>query len=529
MAKPSTRKISGVIYFFLIFQLLLPAQECLNQRVDFLEESGGNMPAPHSFQSTLDGHILIATDTRLFGGSKRLVNLFDQDLNVLSSQQYTVDRDGTIADIQARASGGYLGVINTPSFENAFSSYSIFLVEDASSPDDNIIYTSDPATIGAMEVSNILSVEDSILFISGTKFGEFGVEADSSFLEKRVNNETVWRHTRRGGYLIELDGDADSLNLLVARDNAVEIITLSGETGDIGSSYFASLSGHRFKPLFFRNLETNTTYLAKFTETYEISSFSPSGATWTYHKEQTLSSSWIDRILDVHFDNEGFIYLNGIFYNEENASGILLTKLSPEGELIWEQRYDNEGELSASAYRSVIDGEIIYLAALKPNQAGAWNQSVLAFSLEDGQLLKECSLIEQDDHRFLARGISVFEGRAYTFGTYNDRTTLVLSLRSFDFSDLTATDDVPLSFTASNLKVYPNPSDAKGQLSVDLPARHQLAQIRVISVSGKEVAAYPLSNNQPRLSISGLAAGTYVLLANDKVGKTVAQQRVVVQ
>ncbi len=527
MAKPLIRKISGVICSLLIFQLLLPAQACLNQRIDVLEEREGYISEPHYFQSTTDGNFILVTNTRLVDRAGR-VHLFDRDLNVLNTQAYPIEWDGLIVDLQPRASGGYLGVINTPTIHNAFSTYSIFLMEDASSPENNIIYTSNPEE-ARREVSNILSVEDSILFISGTKYGEWGVTADSSFLEKRVNNETVWQHTRRGGFLLGLDGDADSLNLLVARDTSVEVITIAGETGDISSTYLASLNGHRFPPLIFRDLETNTTYLAKFTETYEISSFSPSGANWTYHKEQTLTTSSIDRILDVEFDSEGFIYLNGIFYNEENASGILLTKLSPEGELIWEKRYDNEGELSASASRSVIDGEIIYLSALKPNQAGAWNQFVLAFSLEDGQLLKECSLIEQDDHRFSTKGISVFEGMVYTFGAYSDRTTPVLSLRTFDFSDLTSAEDVPSSFTASNIKVYPNPSDSRGQLSVELPLPHQLAQIRVVGVKGEEVALYPLSANQSTLRISGLTTGTYVLLANDKAGKIVARQRVVVQ
>ena len=526
MINPILKQASYLFCLIAICQSFLPAQECLEVRVDFEGEQVSNFPAPYSFQSITNGDILLATNTRQIDNS-RLIHLFDSDLSLLSSQQYAVERDGTIADIQPMASGGYLGVINTPFFQNALSTYSIFLVEGASSPDNNIIYTSDPASAGPMEVSNILSVEDSILFISGTRFGEFGVVADSTFLEKQVNNETVWRHINRGGVLLGLDGDADSLNLLVARDNAVETVTISGETGETGSSYFSSLAGHRFAPLIFRNVESNTTYLAKFTDTYELASYSSTGTDWTYLKEQTLTSDWIDRILDVQFDDDGFIYVNGIFYNEENGSGILLTKLSPQGELIWEQRYDNEGELSTAASYSVINGGIIYLSARKTSPTGAWNQHVLAFSLEDGQLLKECSLIEEDDHRFSTRAISFFDGKVYTFGPYNDRVEAVLSLRSFDFSDLTSSNEetAPLIY----FKVYPNPADARGQLTVELPVLHQLSRIRVTSVNGQQVASYPLHDNQLKLKINNLSPGAYVLSVHDKAGGVTGRQQVVIQ
>jgi hypothetical protein len=380
-----------------------------------------------------------------------------------------------------------------------------------------------------MEVRNILSIEDSILFLSGIQFGDFGVAVDSTFIEKHVNSRVVWRQVNRGGVLLGLDGNADKINLLVARDNDIEVITMSGETGEVENSYFISLTGHRFAPLIFRDVENNLTYLAKFTDTYELSKYSTSGVEWTYHKIQTLTSSWIDRILNIHFDEEGFVYVNGIFYNEENSSGILLTKLSPQGELIWEKRYDNEGELSAAASHSVLINDVIYLSARKTTELGAWNQHVLAFSVDDGELLKECSVIEVDDHRFSTRGIAFYEGRVYTLGVLNDRIDPVLSLRSFDFSDITSSNE-PASFSSRiNIKVYPNPADQGGHISVEIPLPHQLSRIQVSSVEGREVASFKLSANQSLLEIADLPAGTYVVYAQDQVGKVVAEQRVVVR
>ncbi|WP_273447947.1 T9SS type A sorting domain-containing protein [Neolewinella agarilytica] len=508
-------------------QWSLSGQECLDQRVDSNEDEVEFSPFFYSFQSSVDGSLLLATNARQDDNS-RLVHLYDRDLNILRDWRYALERDGEIADIQARESGGYLGVINTPSFQNRFSTYSIFLIEDASTPEENIIYTSDFRD-APMKVENILSVQDSVLFLSGVYHGEWAVTPDSTFIEKQVNNQTVWRHINRGGVLLGLDGDADKINLLVARDNDIEVITMSGETGEVESSYFISLTGHRFAPLIFRDVEKNITYLAKFTDTYELSRHSSAGTDWTYHKVQTLTSDWIDRIRDIQYDEDGFIYVNGIFYNEENSSGILLTKLSPEGDLIWEKRYDTEGELSASSSFSTIEDRVIYLSARKTTQAGAWNQHVLAFSLDDGRLLKECSVIESDNHRFSSAGIKLYEGIVYTFGSFNDRVDPVLSVRSFDFSDLTSSNAGASPAAQMNIKVYPNPTDRGGQVSVEIPLPHKLSRIQVMSVEGREVVSFGLSANQSQLQIEELPAGTYVLYARDQGGVVVAERRVVVR
>lgn len=514
-------------FLFLGYQLLLPAQECLDHRNEMTTGRVSNMPAPYFFQSPTDGSMLLATNVRQLDNS-RLVQLFDKDLREIRGWRFSIDRDGEIADVQACASGGYLGVINTPSIENRNSFYSVFLVENASSPDSNIVYSSDNSS-SSMEVENILSVEDSILFLSGTKFGEFGVVADSTFIEKQVNNQTVWRHIYRGGVLLGLDGNADKINLLVARDSNIEVVTMSGETGEKGNSYFISLAGYRFAPLIFRDAEQNFTYLARFTNDYELSRYSSDGLDWTYHKVQTLTSNWIDRIADIQFDGEGFIYVNGVFYNEENSSGVLLTKLSPEGEFIWEKRYDNEGELWAASPHSFVFKNVIYLVGEKGNQLGAWNQFVIAFSLDDGELLKECSILEAGDHRFSSRGITYYEGKVYTLGVLNDRISPVLSLRSFNFSDITSSNEPASSSSRINIKVYPNPADQGGHISVEIPLPHQLSRIQVSSVEGRELASFKLSTNQSLVKIADLPAGTYVVYAQDQVGKVVAEQRVVVR
>jgi hypothetical protein len=80
----------------------------------------------------------------------------------------------------------------------------------------------------------------------------------------------------------------------------------------------------------------------------------------------------------------------------------------------------------------------------------------------------------------------------------------------------------------SNIKVYPNPADHRGQVSVELPVPHQLSRIHLTSVSGKEVAVFPLSANQAELQITGLSAGTYVLSARDEAGVVFGVRRVVV-
>ncbi|SEQ40887.1 T9SS type A sorting domain-containing protein [Neolewinella agarilytica] len=520
-------RIASLLCFLFVCQLFLPAQECLEQRVEVEDDKVNNLSTTRFFQSTNSGSVLISTNAFNLSES-RLIHWFDKDLNVLASRRYFVGEDGEIADIQARASGGYLGVINTPSFQNRFSFYRVFLAKDASSPDDNIVYTSDSSD-APMAVKNILSVQDSILFLSGIKYGEFGVAVDSTFVEKRINNQMIWRHVNRGGVLLGLDGDGDQFNLLVARDNDIEVVTMSGETGWVENSYSISLTGYRFAPSIFRDVEQNSTYLARFADPYELSKYNSTGLEWTYKKTQTLTSDWIDRITDVDFDEEGFIYVNGIFYNEENSSGVLLTKLSPEGELIWEKRYDNEGELWAASRYSMINEGIIYLTGEKSNQAGAWNQFVAAFSLQDGQLLKECSENEISDQRFTSAGIKFHEGNIYTFGDFNDRVEPVLSLRSFDFSDLTSSNEEASPLVGMNIKVYPNPADHRGQLLVEIPLPHQLSHIHIASVNGKEVAAFTLSANQSILQINDLLMGTYVVYARDQAGAVVMERRVVVR
>ncbi len=150
-------------------------------------------------------------------------------------------------------------------------------------------------------------------------------------------------------------------------------------------------------------------FFAKFTQGYEISKYTPEGSfDWSYTKEQESSSSSIDRILDVSFDEDHDIYVSGIFYEEDFGSGILITKFSNEGDFLWERSYDNSSDLSTWTWDTKSHDDQLYIVGNQNDTQDSWDALFLVYDSE-GSLMYEHTYDAIPGTRDISREIFISE------------------------------------------------------------------------------------------------------------------------
>jgi len=520
-----TRFIYILIFSPFFGLITVAAQSHLTNEVILFEGDTDITTVPTFEISPLDGSVLAVNTSGLFD-NVRMTQLYDADLLLITSQNDTSSVDGTRTQITKDSGLGHIGVTSFLTFQNSFNWFNIFSF-DASGV-TSLFESNDVEE--SLTATHILSVNNSTLITAGNVYGYFTTTPDSVFVEQFKDHQPSWRVSSPGHHVLALDRSEELINLTVARTNRLDVFSYESATGELGSSYTIDISDYRFTPLVFRFPKNNITLIAKATDTYEVSCFDVNGLKWGYHKLQTAATTSIDRIGDIQFDDEGNAYLTGIFYTEESGSGVLISKLSPDGDLKWERRYDNAPNLKTWSSHSIIAGDILYVSGQETTESGAWSQFVTAYSLEDGRLLKESKTPENGEYRFSTKALKVCDTQVLALGSVSGPDREEFVLRKFDFPTTpTSTDDFsPSLHHDGKLFVYPNPAESMSA-SVKLNDRHAISYLEIVSISGNLESELRVMPGQQEIRIPVAKPGVYIVVAYNQHHQPVAQERVIIR
>ncbi len=515
-----------ILIFSQFFGLITVAAQShlINEVVLF--EGGTDIATPPTFEiSPLDGSVLVVNSSGLFD-NVRVTELYDEDLLLITNQSDTSSVDGTLTQITKDSGLGHIGVTSFLTFQNSFNWFDIFSF-DASGATS--LFESNDAE-ESLTATHIISVDNSTLITAGNVYGYFTTTPDSVFVEQFKDHQPTWRVSHPGNHVLALDSSEALINLTVARTNKLDVFSYNSATGEQESSYAIDISDYRFTPLIFRFPKSNTTLVAKATDNYEVSCFDVNGFKWGYHKLQTAVTTSIDRIGDIQFDDEGNAYLTGIFYTEESGSGVLISKLSPDGDLKWERRYDNASHLKTWSSHSIINGDILYVSGQETTESGGWSQFVAAYSLTDGRLLKESKTPENSDYRFSTKALKVCDNQVLAMGSVSGPDREEFVLRKFDFPTTpTSTDDLSSSLPSEGkLFVYPNPAESM-LASIRLSEQHSVSYLEIISISGITEFQLRVRPGEQNIRIPVAKPGVYIAIAYSEDHEPIAQERVIIR
>lgn len=485
-----------------------------------------DVTAPPTFEiSPLDGSVLVVNSSGIHDNI-RVAELYNEDLLLIANENDTSDVDGTLTQITKDSGLGHVGVTSHLTFQNSFNWFEIFSFGASGSTS---LFQSDD-TEESLTATHILSVNNATLFAAGNTYGYFTPTPDSVFIEQFKDRQPTWRVSEPGNHVLALDRSDEFIQLTIVQANKLNVFSYNMGTGAMENSYSIDISDYRFMPLVYRFPKSNVTLVAKATETYEVSCFDVNGFKWGYHKLQTAETTSIDRIGDIQFDDEGNVYLTGIFYTQETGSGVLISKLSPDGDLKWERRYDNAPNLKTWSSHSIINGDILYVSGQETTENGGWSQFLVAYSLDDGQLLKESKTPENGEYRFSTKALKVCDNQVLALGTVNGPDREEFVLRKFDFPTTpTSTDNLSSSrLNGEKLIVYPNPAE-RMSASVKLTDQHTISYLEIISISGQVEDQLRIAPGQQEVRIPVTKPGAYIVIAYNQDHQAVARERVIIR
>jgi len=259
-------------------------------------------------------------------------------------------------------------------------------------------------------------------------------------------------------------------------------------------------------------------YSFSFIGQYKVKKYNSTGELlWTYHKETNLPSNIIaDESRDCVVDDMGNVYITGRYYGEHYGNDdlytngdILTVKLDSDGEVIWENIYNDEGDRKGQfgqkiqidnmgrtyvlGYQSVeVDGDIFAskdMVLLTYNSEG----EIVRYTYQNG-------IANLDDI-----GINLFindEG-VYVLG-YAENDSNQLDYNVIKYSQLTSTDNIEDDL---EIIAYPNPSN--GKINIDCDS--ELTNLKVFDELGRLVYFKDFMNCSTLLDLSKNKSGVYYL------------------
>ena len=515
-----------ILIFSQFFGLITVAAQShlINEVVLF--EGGTDIATTPTFEiSPLDGSVLVVNSTGI-RDNVRVAELYNEDLLLITSKNDTSSVDGTLTELTKDSSLGHVGVTSHLTFQNSFNWFEIFSFGAAGAT--SFFDSSDVEE--SLTATHIHAVDNATLITAGNAYGYFTTTPDSVFVGQFKDHHLTWSVREPGSHVLALDRSNEFIQLTIALTNRLNVHSYNKGTGIMENSYSIDISDYRFMPLVYRFPETNDTLVAKATDTYEVSCFDVNGFKWGYHKLQTAETTSIDRIGDIQFDEEGNVYLTGIFYTQETGSGVLVSKLSPDGDLKWERRYDNAPNLKTWSSHSIINGDILYVSGQETTESGSWSQFLVAYSLDDGQLLKESKTPENGEYRFSTKALKVCDDQVLALGTVNGPDREEFVLRKFDFPTTpTSTDDLSsVRINDGKLVVYPNPAE-RMSASVKLTEQHGISYLEIVSISGLVTDKLRVVPGQREVRIPIVKPGAYLVVAYNQDHQPLARERVIIR
>lgn len=266
---------------------------------------------------------------------------------------------------------------------------------------------------------------------------------------------------------------------------------------------------------------------------FNLTKYNKSGMQeWVYIKpSNTPDNVHADESIGSHIDQEGNILVTGRHYGKNYNTpsytncDILTTKLTPEGDIIWEDIYNYDNTRSCQiAYHVKTDdeGNTYSVGRQSREKDGEIYGSVDMVLLKyDNQGNRIDSIIYNGaaNNEDRAANVMIDSSSLYLIGISQDderkfRNSVIKYSRLSKVTEFA--DD-------SQLHIYPNPFDDIINISLE---NHTLHKVQVLNMDGKSILE---SNNNSRLNLSNLPSGMYFLRVHSDIRDRILTKKIVKQ
>jgi hypothetical protein len=260
-------------------------------------------------------------------------------------------------------------------------------------------------------------------------------------------------------------------------------------------------------------------YIAKDKQLFKLQKFDiNTNFVWEYEKPN-LTSSYSDVINDYIIDQDESIYLTGSYREEGEEQNAVTTKLSPQGEVIWENFYDAPGQNigSGKSLAQFGDQKLVVIGSNYNASGLENNDEVLLFFDENGQLYQH-QLIQGA----AASEISVYNNEIIHTLSFHYANDDLIHQVICKYPENYIVDTETLQSRSSSFNIFPNP--AKDKITIQGIPLESIDQVQLFNAQGQLLLSNPDMTDGSLEIPSSIPNGIYFL--NIKVENQILQQKI---
>ncbi len=335
------------------------------------------------------------------------------------------------------------------------------------------------------------------------------------------DGEILWRKNYEASDFWKVSTTLDQLNILVDNAQKYGVLNTSFDGDSLGLKEFF-LTEFIPQAKYVYTDSKGSFFSGAWFDAYHVSKISFEGEVqWTYQREATLD--W--RPLRAHYtkaDRNQNVYVVGETINiADNDTYLLITKLDPNGSLLWEKRLNNFADHQLETINNFyIKDNYLVMTGQIYDQDGKIEAYVIKMS-DEGEVLSELGLGPNPDRGTF--GIAVEEdslGNVYLIaaGSKNGNNDF-LDLYKFEKR---LSNSLANNFSSENLlEVSPNPFTDQLRLS------GAFDQLWIYDVLGQQVQSSHSASPNLSLDLSELEPGIYFLSV--RKGEAISSQKIIKQ
>jgi hypothetical protein len=274
-------------------------------------------------------------------------------------------------------------------------------------------------------------------------------------------------------------------------------------------------------------------YIAKHDGTFTLQKFDiNANLTWQYQKANVLPDSVpSDRINDYLIDQDGNIYLTGLYFIEEEKENVFTVKLSPQGETIWENNYNyNAQSKDIGESLALFENQnLLVIGRTNGTPPTNYSEFLLAFDQNGEEIWQQFSDNMISPFSRIFHQCAVTDKFIYTLSFQEIDNTLFdqnLCKYTHDYTINLDTDPDSLDTAQSTtISIYPNPPI--DQITIEGTEVEVIDQIQLSNMNGQAVLSVQNVKNKTIQLPESISNGLYFL--DIKIADKIVRKKIIIQ
>ena len=251
---------------------------------------------------------------------------------------------------------------------------------------------------------------------------------------------------------------------------------------------------------------------------------------WQYHKMNILpttpSDISPDKIIDYIIDQDGSVYITGLHYSENEEENMLTVKLSPMGEIMWENYFNFNGQSKDLGHSLALfdDKKLLVVGQTDGETEESYDELLFVFN-KNGQIIWDQALPNSsapiDNYHYQC---AIDNNAMYTFSfkkiddVFFDQS-LCKYMHNYTMNIDSGSTDV------NSFYIFPNP--AKDKITIQGIPSESIDQVQLFNAQGQLLLPNPDITDGSLEIPSSIPNGIYFL--NVKVENSILQQKIIIQ